>query len=50
VTFHGTIFIGHPIFDRALEGFETPGYIFERYAISGYSRVESRKRIFSWLI
>jgi hypothetical protein len=34
----------------ALEESETPGYVLEKYAISGYPREESRERIFSWQI
>jgi hypothetical protein len=31
---------GHPILDRAPEEYETPVYIFEKYAISAYPREE----------
>jgi hypothetical protein len=48
MAFHDTITIGHPILDRTLEESETPGYIFEKYALSGHPREERRERIFPW--
>jgi hypothetical protein len=50
MAFCDTIIIGHPILDWAREESETPGAIFEKYALSGSSREESLERIISWQI
>ena len=50
MAFCDTMIIGSPILDWAMEESETPVDIFEKDALSGYSREEGLERIISWLI
>ena len=50
MAFCDTMIIGSPILDWAMEESEKPVEIFEKYALSGYSREEGLERIISWQI